>query len=371
MSRALYLIQHAVTAVVVVLSSAADPLCGQWFPGSLPTRDFTVATTLSYGAPAALYTIQSPTLAGCAPAAGFYSTGQKIAKITFTYEPLASIPLISQAISNDTDVASYNVSYEVQVPGTALKVRPKRIRLRGTAQGANSFSQGDFSYDGHGRIARIDWQYSGLAGPVVSNQRLNQATSAPQGFHATLRGPGSPGKGYNKYVYEDDQHSSQPTYYESLDQDGFTAVRYQWTSRSDGLITDVLAETFQAASCTPACGANATCCLEVGSNSTGTCFAVPSCRQLGGTTWHYEYDSEKHVTAMTTAGETQRYIYDQRGRIVGYQKPKANSTENLTLFWAEYEGGHIKAQLFFIIYPYFPEAWGFDPPSVPEHSLLV
>jgi len=347
------------TALVATTLSSGPSRCGQRWSDVINAGQ-TASVTLQYGAPVALYTLESPTLAGCAPAAGYYSEGQTVAKATFTYASgsTADLPLLSTCISNTSDMASYSVSYEQQVEGSYASLRPHHISIDNGAANAS------LSYDNRGRVVSVNWTSANESvASLIASQRVRMS-SPPLHFRGHRRGSGSFTKGHEKFAYEDPSHPLHATYYESLDQDGLTRVAYRWHSDKEGRITDVVSTQSENASfCPHGCSPPDSCCRDVGSSDPiGSCFAVASCDDLGNTTWHYEYDSKGRIALMNVSGQVQSYSYDLAGRMTKYWQPAAGG-KNTTMFQAVYEGGQIKGQVFWVIYPVFPEAWGFDAPK--------
>merc|ERR1712085_106711 len=80
-------------------------------------------------------------------------------------------------------------------------------------------------------------------------------------------------RGYEKLVYMDAEHPLLPTYREILDQHGRTALGYRWSSRGDGMLTDVVAFEWKPATCPTPCQEHTICCQEVGGDGAPVCFA--------------------------------------------------------------------------------------------------
>lgn len=352
------------------------------FPGFYMNHGFTTEMTLSYGAPGSLFTEQEPLLAGCAPKVGLTSTGESIAKIYFEYSELSpkNIPLIKAAVSNTSDVGSYNITYEAQLPGFTLPIRIKTFHeFYSTATDASkerNGTVGDFHYDTQGRLTLINWTYtgSGSASARLRSKRApgksDQIIKWPARFIPTPSRPRSfdespVNHGHYKYRYEDPLHPHLPTYYESLDQDGFGAIKWRWGTNDNGLVVNVRTDSYEKGTCSQTCPSGSTCCKDVGTSSAGACYAVADCDQVGGSTWHYGYDEHGRALYMNQSGTMQNYTYDESGRLTAYVQ------NNLTLYKAVYENGRAAQQLFWVIYPYFPEVWAYDPPSASPAEVFI
>lgn len=234
---------------------------------------------------------------------------------------------------------------------------------------------GRFSYDAQGRLVYLNWTCASARTKTLARDPYSCTSNlAPLRFRPPRRTRAERPEvdvslffGYEKYTYEDPAHPLHATYYESLDEDGFHAARYQWHMRGDGLITDVESSSFEDSVCADPCKGGAKCCKELGVNDTGACFAVDACSQLGGGTWHYEYDDHGRTLSVNASGAMAHYVYDDAGRILNTLQESGNATD--PMYMAQYKEGHILSQIFFVVYPIFPEAWGFDAPTaLPAHD---
>jgi len=374
--------------------------CGMHgYPSSFINDGQTAATNLLYGSSLG-YLIAGagygPVLAGCTPKTAVTGLQAPFLRFDLAYNTEG---LLTAAISNSSEMGSYQVEYEA-VPPQLVRFSGGTMRVSSVyIEGLDGERQnGTFYYEATmGRLSRVEWNQWNISGAAPSQAPLRMTrhqqwrhtrvgvasdsvaprSAALDTVAAASYSPGPqahPGSSADVvtategYEYNDASHPLMPTVYRS---DGFLGVQVLgYSYRSDPTTRSVISiarsEFIASSACTPVCGPGGFCCASVGRPSGGAWCASKECAAMGDI-FTYKYAAgggmQQAVSVAIDGHHAQNFIYGTTGSITAIQQniTKGNVTKVVNMLSSMYHSdGSARGVIAFVIYPLIPMAFDFD-----------